>query len=125
MKFRLFGVLMVLLLLFVAVAAVAAHGNGNSPGHLGEAGWMCEPVEGLGVHCFPPGTEFGSPSITVKVFDTDDPTAVHDADFLGTELLLRADIYDNGKPPCPQDHGEYSLLPFGYYACHHYETDHS
>ena len=57
--------------------------------------------------------------MTVKVYDTDDPASDH-APFLGTELLLRADIYENGEPPCPQEGtAHWHPLDFGYYACHH------
>jgi len=38
--------------------------------------------------------------MSVKIFDTEDPTA-EDADFVGTEILIRADWY-HGQP-CPQD----------------------
>ena len=106
------------LLLIVGVAGVSAHGEGNSPAHLTEAGWSCENVPGLGVHCFAPGTVFGRPTVQVKVFDTADPTAEH-APYLGTELLIRDDLY--AGQPCPQEGlDEWFLLPFGYRACHHY-----
>jgi hypothetical protein len=56
--------------------------------------------------------------IQVKVFDTDDPSS-DSARFLGTESLIRADHYKG--QPCLPGHGEYLLLPFGYYACHHFD----
>ncbi len=103
-----------------------AEAHGSSPAKMVRAGWECQNVPGLGVHCFPPGSAASSASIPVKVFDTDDPSATH-ADFLGTEILIRADLY-HGQP-CPQEgHDEYHGLDlFGgpeidYYACHHYDT---
>jgi hypothetical protein len=95
-----------------------------SPAKLVRAGWSCDVIGE--VHCFPPATGASSASITVRVFDTSDPTAT-DAPFLGTEILIRADLYQG--QPCPQDGlDEYHGLDlFGgpeidYYACHHYDT---
>lgn len=68
-----------------------------------------------------PGGLTSSASIPILVFDDwgDEGT------FLGTELLLRADLY--AGQPCPQD--EPLFLPAGetglgtdYWACHHYDT---
>ena len=79
------------------------------------------------MHCFQ-ARAFTSPaSVTVRVFGGTDPAAT-DAPFLGTELLIRDDLY--AGQPCPQDgNAEYDLLPaaltpfdVGYRACHHYET---
>jgi hypothetical protein len=76
-------------------------------------------VPGHGVHCEDPHAEIGSSvHIQVKVFDTSD-VASTSATFLGTESLVRADHY-RGQP-CLPGHGDYFLLPFGYYACHHYD----
>lgn len=101
---------------------VEAHGL--SPAKLVRAGWSCEVIGE--VHCFGPGGEKSSASINVMVFDTDDPTADH-APFLGTEILIRADLYSD--QPCPQDNLDHyhGLDLFGdpaidYYACHHYDT---
>ena len=61
---------------------------------------------------------FGNPSVPVKVY-TEDGT-----EFLGTELLLRPDIY--AGQPCPQDDGDvwdYNA-DLDYMACHHYHTGH-
>jgi len=94
-------------------------GPGNTPAQLTRAGWNCQDVPGHGVHCTRPSHEFGSSvSIPVKVYDTSDP-GDDDAPFLGTESLIRADRY-HGQP-CLPGHGSYSLLPFGYYACHHFD----
>jgi hypothetical protein len=131
MKLKLIGVVISLLLLTVVVATVGAHGRGNSPGHLGDRGWACENLPGLGVHCFPPGSSASSASITVKVFDTINPEAEH-APFAGTEILIRADLYHD--QPCPQDnlslYHPLDIFPpppdndgvIDYYACHFYDT---
>ena len=120
--------------LAVAVgAAVALAGSGPSPGQLSDSGWTCflPPAPGEVVHCSPPGVGApqpnGRPTYTLLVFDTTDPGSF-DAGLLGTELLVRADLYD-GRP-CPQDpHDDpstaevergYLPLPFGYFACHHF-----
>ena len=71
------------------------------------------------VHC----TNFrqlGKPAVRVLVFSEDGGT------FLGTEQLLRPDIYLRGSPPCPQDGAD--MWDFNedvqYYACHHFDTGH-
>jgi hypothetical protein len=94
-------------------------GDGNTPSRLTEAGWHCVNVPGHGVHCEDPHGDIGSSvHIQVKVFDTSDVSS-DSARFLGTESLVRADHY-RGQP-CLPGHGEYFLLPFGYYACHHFD----
>ncbi len=109
---------------FGGVGAADAHGV--SPAKLARAGWDCQNIAPLGVHCFAPGGDASSASITVSVFDTSDPAATH-APFLGTEILIRADLY-HGQP-CPQDglDAYHGLDLFGgpeidYYACHRYST---
>ena len=91
-----------------AVAAVAA------------AGWTCIqpgrfPTELL---CFPPGVGLpplpGTPGFADRlpsyenlVFDFGTGA------FLGTQHALRPDIYEQGKPPCPQQPGgQYFYNPF-------------
>lgn len=102
-------------LALAAVAPVSAHGV--SPAKLTSAGWECFNVPVLGVHCLPPGHHASTATLTVLYFDTDNVAAT-DAPFSGTELLLRQDLY-RGQP-CPQeDRDTWTLLPFGYYACHH------
>ena len=88
-------------------------------------GWFCTNVPKLGVHCFAPGVFQSTASVSVLVFDTDDPTK-ENAAFLGTELLIRADLYA-GQPCPPESGGAYELLPASetpfpvdYRACHHY-----
>lgn len=102
-------------------STVGSRGNGpgNSPAQLSRAGWTCLDVPGHGVHCFPSVRPIGnSVAIPVLVYDTSDP-GDSAAPFLGTEIMIRADKYQG--QPCLPGHGDYSLLPFGYYACHHYE----
>lgn len=120
---RIGGAAFLALVLFVVLGSSATAG-GVSPAKLGNANWACENIEGQ-VHCFPPGGSASSASITVSVFDTSDPQA-EEADFLGTEILIRADLFV--ERPCPQDGGSYTGLDlFGgpeidYYACHRYDT---
>jgi hypothetical protein len=130
MKRRFFLALLTLVTLTLGMSQ-GAFAKGNSPGQLAERGWLCIDPDGPGpltIHCFPPGTEASSATMTVKVFDTLDP-ADEDAAYLGNEILLRADLY-RGQP-CPQnglDHYEpLDLTGDGivdYFACHFYETDH-
>lgn len=61
----------------------------------------------------------GEAVIPVKVFSPDG------SEFLGTELLLRDDIY--AGQPCPQDGLDtWDFLgdAFPYFACHHFNTGH-
>jgi len=111
MKLKFVSIIIALLLMMVAVATVSAAGHTSS--QLENAGWVCE-IAGpnFWTHCMKKNPADGPSTIPVKVFSNDG------SDFLGTELLIRADLY-NGQP-CPQEGGgEYFLLPFGYYACHH------
>ena len=41
--------------------------------------------------------------VSLKVFDTTDTEYPHNDKFLGTELVLRKDLWDKGTTPCPQD----------------------
>jgi len=101
-----------------------ASARGPTPKRLGDAGWTCFNVPGLGVHCQPPGADASSATISFLYFsDTSNPTD-ENADLTGTELLIRADLY-HGQP-CPQEGTEEwtGLDLFGgpevdYYACHH------
>jgi hypothetical protein len=114
----------------VVVGAMAsgtggAEAHGNSPAKLGNAGWTCFPVEGLGVHCVPPSKDLGggAASIPVLIFDTNDPGATQ-APFNGTEILIHDHLY-RGQP-CPQEGlDEYVDLSgegLPYFACHRYDT---
>ena len=122
---------LVLASLVAVVLAAPSFSKRNSPVQLAEAGWSCPVLLGA-VHCLPPGTSLrstGSPSLTALVFGGTDPTAT-DAPFLGTEHVLRADVFEKGgRPPCPQDPPTYEYrdlrttdLGIPYYACHHYDS---
>ena len=105
-----------------AVAAVAAAGTvaaarpasaaGLTPAQLTAAGWTCiQPriapelllcaPPGVGLPPLPgsPGFADRAPSYRLLVFDY--ATGAR----LGTQLLLRPDIYAQGQPPCPQQPG--------------------
>jgi len=111
MKFKYVGITLAMLLLMVTVTAAGAAGLTST--QLERAGWNCF-IDGPNdwTHCIKKDPADGPSAIPVKVFSTDG------SDFLGTELLIRADLYSG--QPCPQEGGGgYHLLPFGYYACHH------
>jgi hypothetical protein len=114
------AVFVLVLALSLPMSVSANNGKGNNPKSLGEAGWFCFNVPGLGVHCAPPGKFFGDKTIPLKYFDTDDVNA-ENAVYLGTEILVHESIY-NGQP-CPQeglDQYFQVIAPGGlvYYACH-------
>lgn len=94
-----------------------------------QADWNCLFVLGA-VHCAPPGglarvADGSAETMTFLVFATTDP-ADGDADLLGTELIVRGDLF-NGQP-CPTDppSRQYTyLLPLiglDYWACHRYDS---
>ena len=124
MNYKFVGASVSLLLLLLTFSGVAYAGGGHTASQLERAGWACEQAgPNLWVHCLKPGFDPTSPSLIVKVFSMDGST------FLGTELLLRDDLY-HGQP-CPQDNlEEYALLPaapdgpfpVAYRACHHFDT---
>jgi len=101
--------------LLVGLAAGPALARGVTTDRLERAGAVCFPIEGQ-PHCIVPGGLTSTSSIPILVFDSD-------GTFLGTELLLRADLY--AGQPCPQDDvlllpGAATGLGADYYACHHY-----
>lgn len=110
--------------LLLAPSSALAAGKGHSSSQLEKAGWTCVNAGPHNwTHCFNPGFDPTGESINVKVFSEDGSA------FLGTELLLRADLYQG--QPCMQDGGgEYELLPAAplgpfpvdYRACHHFAT---
>lgn len=127
------GLIAALVVLFVAALAVGqpAAAKGTSPAQLTKAGWDCfVPAPGDVVHCAHPGglarvLSGDAETMTFKVFDTTDPAAT-EAPFLGTELIIRADLF-HGQP-CPRDPPsmQYTyllpLLGLDYFACHHYDS---
>ena len=103
------------ILLGVSTSSSAA---GHTAAQLEEAGWLCFPVPIGGnawIHCLRP-LLLGNPSVPVKVFSDDGMK------FLGTELLMRYDIYSG--QPCPQDNlNQWDFLGEPpYFACHRFET---
>jgi hypothetical protein len=100
-------------------AAVTAKADGITPLQLSAAGWTCiqprlDPTltlcapPGVGLPPLPgtPGFEDRAPSFEVLVFQN--ATGA----FIGTQHLLRPDIYAQGTPPCPQQPGgEYIYNP--------------
>ena len=130
----------------VATTAAQVQAQGQSPAQLQRAGWDClNPAPFFpanpNVHCFPPGQLQAviagtAVSAMLKAFATPDVNA-DEADFLGTEHMIRADHFHN--QPCPTDPpggppGETSSPPsytyssllrlFGwdYYICHHFDS---
>ena len=119
------GALVVAAVAALSIAAGSAAGSSNATIDQAQAaGWDCNPhvlIVGY-LHCAPPG----KPSVADLIAGTDVPSIVlrgyfPDGTFAGTEHLTRADLYAGG--PCPQDDlAQWDLLPFGYYACHHFDT---
>lgn len=104
--------------------ALAAGGSGGNMAQAQAAGWDCNPQVLIGgyYHCAPPD----KPSVADLIAGTDVSSIVlrvfaPNGTFAGIELLLRADLY--AGQPCPQDNlASWDLLPFGYYACHRFDT---
>jgi hypothetical protein len=95
-----------------SVPAVASSVDGVSPGQLTQAGWTCiQPrVDPTLAICAPPGVGLPplpgtpsfadrAPSYEVLVFE------FATGAFVGTQHLLRPDIYTQGTPPCLQQPG--------------------
>jgi len=131
-------------LLAVAALSVAprASADGVSPAQLTQAGWDCiYPGDfNPNVHCFAPGQLAGveagtAASALLVAFATPDVNATQ-APLLGTERMIRADLFHN--QPCPTDPPgypgattspplyEWSYLGprFGwnYYICHTFDS---
>ena len=99
-------------------------------GGTAQAGQTAEKLERAGYLCFNAGPSnfthcllerhFGNPVIPVKIFSPDG------SEFLGTEQLLREDIY--AGQPCPQDGidpWDFVGPDLPYFACHHFHTHHN
>ena len=112
-----------IVMLTIAMAAIwlspgDAHGRGLAANQLSAAGYYCFPAgPNLWIHCLLE-RKLGKRVVPVKVFSVDG------SEFLGTEQLLRDDVY--AGQPCPQDGLAQwdSLAVPGYYACHHFDTGH-
>ena len=122
-------VIAALIVTVVAFAFPPASAESVSPAKLVKAGWDCLFVLGA-VHCAHPGglarvLDGTARTMTFLVFQTTNPTA-ENAPFLGTEIIIRNDLF-NGQP-CPTDppSGEYTyllpLLGLNYWACHSYDS---
>lgn len=102
----------------IGLFASSAVAGGLTAEQLTRAGYDCFPAGPSNwMHCLL-GRKLGQQVIPVKVFSVDGN------EFLGTEHLLREDIY--AGQPCPQD-GLDSWDPLavpGYFACHHFATGH-
>ncbi|MDP9271222.1 MAG: hypothetical protein M3P14_09685 [Chloroflexota bacterium] len=99
--------------------ATTANAEGVTPTQLTNAGWTCiQPrVDPTILLCAPPGVGLPplpgtlgfadrAPSYEFLVFE------FATGAFIGTQHLLRPDIYEHGKPPCPQQPGgEYLYNP--------------
>ena len=100
-------------------STTTAKADGVTPGQLADSGWTCiQPLlfptlllcfpPGVGLPPLPgtPGFEDRAPAFDVLVFD------YATGSFIGTQHLLRPDIYERGTPPCPQQPGgEYIYNP--------------
>lgn len=124
----------ILILSLAAVAAVAAavgaatafSGGGPTSSQLANADWTCfVPVTGDNLHCAPPGglgrvLSGEAETMTFLVFREPDGL------FLGTELIVRDDVF--AGQPCPTDppSREYTdlkpILELDYWACHRYDS---
>jgi hypothetical protein len=99
-----------LVVVTVAAFSAAAPARGVSPAQLQRAGWSCvNPAFAFpanpNVHCFPPrkleGVIAGTAETTLLMtFATSDVNA-EEAPLLGTERMIRADLFHN--QPCPTD----------------------
>lgn len=109
------------ILLFAATYLFGSNATagGLTSSQLESAGYACFPAgPNSWIHCLLE-RKLGQRSIPVKVFSVDG------SEFLGTEQLLRGDIY-RGQQPCPQDGLDIwdPLAVPGYLACHHFDTGH-
>ena len=114
-KFLKTTILLMSALAFFANPAVA---GGHKSAQMDRAGFDCFNAGPSNfMHCLR-FEHFGNPAVPVKVFSEDGNV------YLGTELLLRPDIY-NGQP-CPQDSGDFWDFneDAEYFACHHFHTGH-
>ncbi len=119
--------------MLLATSGTALATEGDPQGPIKQE-WTC--VLDLGTwHCEPPGVEknfdFAThPSAPSLNFECDDPSDCEGfavsltgppagTSFVGTENLLRQDLWEKGTPPCPRGNsGTVPGLP--YHFCHHY-----
>ncbi|MGH2610108.1 MAG: hypothetical protein ACRDHF_13595 [Tepidiformaceae bacterium] len=122
-----------LLVMGAAIQLDQARAQGAGPAGLADAGWDCfQPPPDFNpyIHCAPPGQleriiSGEARSAMFITFETTDLDA-ESAPLLGTERLIRSDLY-HGQP-CPTDPPTYqysSLEPrFGwnYHICHTFDS---
>jgi hypothetical protein len=103
----------------LTVTTTPSSAEGVTPAQLTQAGWTCiqpraDPTReicappGVGLPPLPgtPGFADRLPSYEFLVFE------FATGAFIGTQHLLRPDIYEHGKPQCPQQPGgEYIYIP--------------
>ncbi|HEX6031766.1 MAG TPA: hypothetical protein VFY90_10070 [Tepidiformaceae bacterium] len=126
-------VALVVATLGVASKVTSTRAGGVGPADLADAGWTCfQPPPDFNpyIHCAPPGQLEGITSGEARsgmfvTFETTDINA-DSAPLLGTERMIRGDLY-HGQP-CPTDPPTYEygwLYPrFGwdYYICHTFDS---
>jgi hypothetical protein len=126
-------VALVLLGVGATLTAGSAEAGGMGPADLTKAGWSCfQPPADFNpyIHCAPPGQLEGIVSGEARsgmfvAFQTTDLNA-ESAPLLGTERMIRGDLY-HGQP-CPTEPPTYEygwLYPrFGwdYYICHTFDS---
>jgi hypothetical protein len=118
------GLLIAVVATAAAVVGSAGGGGSRTLAQAQAAGWDCNPLVLIGghYHCSPPGR----PSVADIIAGTDLPSVEHqvflpDGMFAGTEILIRADLYE--RQPCPTDQW-LPVPPAGpvqYHACHHFD----
>ena len=99
------------------LASGLALAGGVTAADLQSRGWFCLPPAATPenvYHCFTPGQN--TTALNVLVFDASGTS------FLGTEHLIRADVY-NDQPCQGTPDGGYAFVPVGpgYRACHHFD----
>ncbi len=114
----------------ITILTIAAAAMWLSPSDASARGLTADQLTSAGYTCFPAGPndwvhcllwrklERGQRAVPVKVFSVDGN------EFLGTEQLLRDNVY--AGQPCPQDglsQWDSQAVP-GYFACHHFDTGH-
>ncbi|MGH3442551.1 MAG: hypothetical protein ACRDUY_11035 [Nitriliruptorales bacterium] len=114
-------------LLLAAGGTASAKGNALTQAKVEARGWACFPGDVM-IHCVHPNTDIDAlvagelPSVPSLNFALPDGER-----FLGTEILIRADLGDDERP-CRQGteaDGTYEAVDFGgapgpeYYSCHH------
>jgi hypothetical protein len=112
---------------------MGAMARGISPAQLTKAGWTCilpPPEFNPNVHCLPSdqlaGVASGEARVVISLaFATDDLNAT-EARLLGTERMIRADVF--AGQPCPTDPPSlgyswlYPRFGWDYYICHTFDS---